>query len=396
MTTMRTPVFLLALLALSGCSIFGGGDDELGPAELQDFDETLDVRRLWTADVGGGTEFLRLALMPAGDGNRVYAASHDGNVVALDARTGKRAWRVETEVLLSAGPGVGEQRVIVGGRDGDLLCLSATDGRELWRRRVSGEVLSPPVVRNDTVIVSTIDGTLRALSLFDGSERWSLDQSPPSLTLRGASVPAVVGTTVVAGFDNGRLLATNLIDGTTEWEAVLSPPTGRSDLERLSDVDGIITAVGQDVYASGYHGRIAAVAAESGQLLWAREVSTYTGVTADWNYLYTTTDNGEVLALSRNTGSEAWRNDALLRREPTVPVPFETSVAVGDFEGYVHFFSTLDGKPTARRRVGKGMISGAPVVIGGVLYVQSESGVVAAFHVPRREAPKATGGDGSP
>ncbi|MDZ7643226.1 MAG: outer membrane protein assembly factor BamB [Woeseiaceae bacterium] len=387
---MRRARFAIALFlagpVLAGCALFGGGDDEeLGPKELVDFEETLDVERLWSQKIGDGSKFLRLALQPAGDGNRVYAASRDGNVVAFEPATGRRVWRVETGVLLSAGPAVGEGRVVVGGSNGDLMALSADDGRELWRVDVDGEILAAPVIRNDTMVVYTIDGTLRALSLFNGNERWSVEQDLPPLTLRGAAAPVIVGTRVIAGFDNGRLLAVNLLDGTTEWDVMLSPPSGRSDLERLADVDGTITAVGQDVYATGYHGRIASLAAESGQVLWSRELSTHTGVSADWNNLYTTGDNGEIIALSRQTGNERWRQDALLRRSPTLPVPFDTAVVAGDFDGYVHFFNNSDGRMVARRRVGKGMISGLPTVIGGVLYVQSESGALAAFAVPQRD-----------
>jgi outer membrane protein assembly factor BamB len=225
------------------------------------------------------------------------------------------------------------------------------------------------------------------LSIFDGTERWVLEQSYPALTLRGTAFPILVGSTVVAGFDNGRLVATRLDDGTTQWEAMISPPSGRSDLERLADVDGSITAVGQDIYASGYHGRVAAVAAESGQALWAREISAYTGVGADWNNVYVADEQGELMALLRRNGSDLWRQNALLRREPTTPVPFNTAVVVGDFEGYVHFFDTQDGSPAARVRVGKGMLSVAPVVIGGRLLVQSESGDIAAFEVPQPERP---------
>jgi len=384
---MAGRVAALAALAAaaSGCGIFGDKDETAKPKELVDFEETMEVERLWSAKVGKGSKFLRLALMPAGDANRVFAASRDGRVTAYDPGSGAREWRRETGVLLSAGPGVGEGLVIVGGSDGDLIALDAGDGSERWRADVEGEVLAPPAISNDTVVVYTIDGTLHALATFDGSERWSLEQSLPPLTLRGASMPAIVGTTVVAGFDNGRLMAVNLIDGTTEWETVLSPPTGRSDLERLADVDGRISVVGQDVYATGYNGRLAALAAESGQVLWSRELSTYAGVTADWNNVYTTTDEGEVVALSRRSGTEAWRNDALLRREPTVPEPFERSVAVGDLEGYVHFFSNLNGELVARRRVGGGMISGNPVMLGGRLYVQSEDGTLIAFGVPPRD-----------
>lgn len=389
----RLGIFLLAGVFLSGCSIFGGGDEEeLQPAELLEFDETFDVKRLWSVKLGKDAEFLRLALQPIGDGSRIYAASHDGVVHALEPRTGKRVWQIETDVLLSAGPGVGEGLVVVGGMDGDLICLSAEDGRELWRRDVDGEVLAAPVIKDDVMVVYTIDGKLHVLSTFDGSERWTVSQSLPPLTLRGAAVPVVVGTTVIAGFDNGRLLALDLDTGNTEWEAVLSPPTGRSDLERLSDVDGSIAAIGQDIYATGYQGRLASLAAESGQVLWAREISTHTGVSADWNNLYTTTDNGEIIALGRRNGTEAWRQDALLRREPSLPVPFATTIVASDFEGYLHFFSNLDGKPVARRRVGKTLASGAPVVIGGVLYVQNEGGELAAFGVPERDTEAVKGG----
>lgn len=141
------------------------------------------------------------------------------------------------------------------------------------------------------------------------------------------------------------------------------------------------------MYASGYQGRVASLASESGQILWARELSTYVGVGADWNNIYMASDEGELIALARRNGSDVWRSDALLRREPTAPVSFDLTVAVGDFEGYVHFFSNIDGHPVARVRVGKGQISGAPVVIGDQLYVQSETGVMHAYRAPAT-APK--------
>ncbi|MBT8080135.1 MAG: outer membrane protein assembly factor BamB [Gammaproteobacteria bacterium] len=377
-----------ALLSLGACGIFGGDDDEeLQPAELLDFEATLPVRKAWSAKVGKGSEFLRLALRPAGDGNRVYAASFDGNVVAFDAASGKRVWTVELDLNLSSGPGVGEDLVVVGGQDGDVIALRSEDGSEVWRVNIAGESLATPLIKDDSVAVLTIDGRLRALSRFDGSEKWVLEQSYPALTLRGSASPILVGTTLIAGFDNGRVVASRLADGTTEWEALLSPPSGRSDLERLSDVDGYMTAIGQDVYASGYHGRVAAVAAESGQALWAREISAHTGVGADWNNVYVVDEQGELIALSRRNGSDVWRQSALLRREPTTPVAFNTAVAVGDFEGYLHFFDNSDGRPVARVRVGKGMLSGPPVVVGGQLVVQSESGDIATFVVPQPESP---------
>ena len=170
---------------------------------------------------------------------------------------------------------------------------------------------------------------------------------------------------------------------------MLSPPSGRSDLERLADVDGTLAVVGQDIYAAGYQGRLASVASESGQILWARDISTHVGVGVDFANVYSLDGEGELIALLWRNGDEVWRQDALLRREPTTPVAFDNAVAIGDFEGYVHLFSNVDGRPVARIRVGKGLLSGAPVVIGNKLYVQSESGSLEVYAVrrPERETP---------
>lgn len=366
--------------------MFGGKDDELPPLELTKFKETLDIRKAWSTRVGDGSELLRINLMPAGDGKRVYAASHDGNVVAYDPQTGKKLWENELELRLSAGPGVGEGLVVVAGTDGDVVALRSEDGSIAWQRNVVGEMLSVPLVRSGMVVVYTIDGRLTGMSALTGKDAWVVEQDLPALTLRGAATPKIAGNLVIAGFDNGRLLATTLDTGETQWEAMLSPPTGRSDLERLSDVDGSIAVIGQDVYAAGFQGRVASLAAESGQVLWAREISTYTGISADWNNVYLVSQEGEVISLLRRNGSDAWRQLQLLRRSPTTPVPFNTTVVVGDYEGYVHFLSNTDGSFVARERVGKGMISGAPVAIGSMLYVQSENGTLTAFAVkePKR------------
>ncbi len=390
----RLATAALLAVALSGCGIFGGEEDEaLQPKPLTDFKPTVDVERAWSASVGGGSELLRIALAPAGDGQRVYAASRDGRVSAFDPANGNRLWQTKLDVPLSAGPGAGRDRVVVASSDGWLVCLRADDGGEVWRQFIGGESLSSPLIADDSVIAYTIDGTLRVHSLFNGSQRWTLEQTLPPLTLRGASTPVIAGRTVIAGFDNGRLVATGLTDGETRWEAVLSPPTGRSDLERLADIDGAMAVVGQDLYASGYNGNTAAIAVESGQVLWSRDISTYAGLGADASNVYVVSEEGALIAMNRRTGAELWRQDALLRRKPTAPVPYDGTVAVGDLEGYVHFFSAQDGSPVARVRVDKRMLSAAPVVIGERLYAQSETGRLAAFEIVHPEqAVKADGG----
>ena len=387
----RNVLALSAVLLLTACGLFGDDDEELKPAELIDFESKLQVKRQWSTSVGSEAEFLRVALRPMGDGNRIYAASVNGNVVALDPENGKQVWRNKLGLDLSSGPGVGEGLVVVVAADGYVIALAADDGAERWRAYVSGESLATPLVYDEYVVVQTVDNKLTALSVFDGAERWSLEQSTPALTMRGSTSPMQVGQAVVTGFDNGRVAAVNLETGDVEWESMLAPPSGRSDLDRLSDIDGDIAVVGQDIYASGYQGRIASLAAESGQVLWARELSSYAGVTADWNNVYSTLQDGELIALNRRSGAELWRQNALLRREPTVPVSFRTTVVVGDLDGYLHFFSNVDGEPAARVRAGKSAIVSAPLVMADRLFVQSDDGRVSAWTIvePKRDPRRA-------
>ena len=388
---LRTVCVIGATLMLASCGLFGDKEEELEPKELVNIEQKVRVRKAWSASLGGDAEFLRVALRPVSDGSRVYAASRNGNVAAFDPDSGKQVWRSKLDIDLSAGPGVGANRVVVITVDGSAILLDAATGAEQWRADIDGESLARPIIKNDLVIVQTIDNQLRALSLFDGRERWSLVQTTPVLTMRGSSSPVVVGTAVVAGFDNGRLVSVSLETGDVNWNAMLSPPKGRSDLDRLADLDGEISVVGQDIYAAGYQGRLASLAAESGQVLWNRELSSYVGVSADWNSVYTTRDNGEIVALVRSSGVESWRNDALLRREPTLPVPFNTMVVAGDLEGYLHLFNNFDGTPVARVRHGGKAVTSNPIVVGNRLIVQGDGGTITAYEVvdqqPKRKAP---------
>jgi len=388
---LRLVGLLAAMLLLSSCGIFGDKEEELEPKELVKIENKLKIKRIWSTKVGGSSEFLLIGLRPVGDGNLIYAASQDGKVVAIDPQSGKIRWKTDLDIELSAGPGANDGVVAVASKDGYVVVLDAKSGAEQWRVYVGGETLARPLIQGDMVVVQTIDNRMIALARIDGKQRWEIEQTMPVLTMRGASSPLLVGSLVVAGFDNGRLVAVDINSGDIEWDSVLALPTGRSDLDRLSDVDGAIALVGQDIYAGGYQGRIAAIAAESGQVLWSREISSHVGVAADWNSVYTSRDDGEIIAMSRNNGAESWRNDDLLRRDPTLPVPFHSTVVVGDFEGYLHFFSSFDGHAVARLRFGRKAISSDPVVVADRLYVQSDDGSVAAFMVvqdrPKRSAP---------
>lgn len=375
----RLFVVVLALALVSGCSWFGGDEEEDPPAELVKFKATLKIRKVWSGSIGDGSEHLRLALNVATDGTHVYAATHDGRVAAFEAVKGKRKWLRKTKLELSAGPAVGEGVVVLGSSGGDVIALDVNDGTERWRVSVSSEVLATPALAGDHVYVRTVDGKLTALNLADGSQAWFVQQSVPRLSVRGTGAPVVIKSTVICGFDNGRLAAYEVGDGSVIWDILLSPPSGRTEVDRLSDLNATVRVVGDDIYAIGYQGTLSALAAESGQILWTRDISSHSGIAVDFNNLYVTGDASDMYAVSRRTGREHWRQETLLNRDVSGPAPFAGSIVVGDFDGYVHWFDVRDGSLQARVRAGGGRITSQPLVVNDMVYVVTDDGKLYAF-----------------
>lgn len=384
-TKQRALWAILLPLLLAGCTAFGSKDEPIEPpAELTDIQPVLTVRKTWDVRVGSGSELLNLALRPAVDGGRVYAAGRDGRVHALDLETGRSRWTVRTELAISAGPAVGHGLVLVGTTGGMLVALGMEDGAERWRAQVAGEVLAPPAVSPSVVVVRTVDGRLRGLSAEDGRELWMVEQQPPRLTLRGTAAPTVAGEIVVTGFDTGRIGAYSLRDGEVQWENVIAVGRGRTEIERLADVDATPQVIGRDLYAVSYGGRLANLAVESGQILWTAEMSSYNGLSLDWTSVYVAEANGVVVALNRSSGAELWRQDALRMRRLTAPTPIGQSVVVGDFEGWLHWLDALTGTIQARFRAGKSAIITAPLSGGELLIVQDEDDRVYALRAEPR------------
>jgi outer membrane protein assembly factor BamB len=375
---------LAALLAvwLGGCGLFGGDDDAVEPpAELVDFQSEIDVRRVWNTRVGRNAEGLRLGLTPATDGVNIYAGAYDGRVEGLNADTGRTVWSVRTDVPLSAGPGYGNGLLAFGTADGQLMLLDASDGTERWRRPVGSEVLAPPAVSANVVVFRSVDGRLRGFSTSNGRELWSVEQSLPALTLRGDTPPRISGQVVVSGFDNGRIGAYELSTGNAIWEIPIANPTGTNELERLVDVSSGLEIVGNDVYTVGYQGSAVSIDLTTGLVLWRQEISSFAGLGVDLGSVYVTNDEGVVVALDRRTGGVTWRQEALLRRDVTAPTRFVDTVAVGDFDGYIHWLDPEDGHFVGRARAASGRIAGPPLVVGAMMYVQADDGTVAAFTI---------------
>lgn len=377
-------VLAVTVLALSGgCAT----NDEVGeqPAELQTFEEKIEVRRIWSARLGGSSERLRLGLSPATDGARIYAGSYEGQAAAFDAETGRRIWNVQTNLPLSAGPTYGNGALAFGTTDGDLIVLDSETGEERWRRAVGAEVLAAPAIANDILALRSVDGRLRGYSAIDGRELWSVEQTVPALTMRGNTAPAISEGVVVTGFDNGRLSSYELNSGDPMWEIIVAVPSGRTELERLIDVSAGLKVVGGDVFAVGYHGRVLAISLQNGLIIWQQEFSSYSGLGVDLNSVYITDEYSEVVALDKAIGTPRWRQDGLRLRDVTAPSPYGNTIVVGDFEGYLHWLDPSDGSFIARERLANRPIYGAPLVVGANLFAQAEDGTLSAYTLQIQE-----------
>ncbi len=359
--------------------MFGGDEEENVPADLVKFKPTLKIKKIWSKNLGDSAEHLRLALSATSDGSTIYAAAHDGRVAAFAIDDGKRLWLKKTKMPLSAGPTVRNDVIVLGSSDGDIIALDAADGRERWRTTVSSEVLAAPALTDDVVLVRTVDGKLVALDIDDGAEAWFVQQSVPRLSVRGTGEPVVIRNAVICGFDNGKLAAYDLGDGSLLWDILLSPPSGRTEVDRLSDLNASVRVVGSDIYVVGYQGVLASLAVESGQILWTREISSHSGIGVDLNNLYVSRDDSNLAALTRRSGRELWRQDSLLNRDISAPTPFGSSVVVGDFEGYLHWFDAATGVLQDRVRAGGERITTAPLVVNETLFVVTDGGKLFAF-----------------
>lgn len=388
--TWRSGALAAVLLLLSGCSTIGGwfsvddDEDPRQPAELEKIEESVKVSRLWSQGIGDGQGDGRYALQPVIAGGTLYVASADGEVQALRRDSGKRLWDRELDTGLSGGVGVYADDLFLGGADGSVLRLSAANGEIIWRVPVSSEVLAPPQSNGRVVVAQTYDGKLHGLDFATGKRLWTHDSNMPVLTIRGTSTPILRDNVVLAGFATGRVLALDVATGAVQWEARVAIAQGRSEIERIVDVDGSMELAGGELYAASYQGNLVAMEASSGRKLWQQAVSSVSGVSSGFGNVYVADEDGTVYAWLRNGQGLRWRQDALAWRGLGRPVPVSSYLAVPDFEGYVHLLSQVDGEFVGRIKVDGDGVRADMLSDGNVLYVYGNSGKLAAYEIRAR------------
>ncbi len=375
---------VIAIAMLSGCSsvknLFGGKNkDKSGePAKLVDITPLVTANRLWSVSVGKGEKDLGIGQYPVIEGGHVYAAAVDGGVSAFDLTTGQSLWHYDSKSRLSGGPGAGGGLVVVGGLKGEVIALDEATGQEKWTAKVNNEVLVAPAIGGGMVFVHSNDGRVTAFDASNGERRWFYSADIPALTVRGTGGMTLGPNILFVSGDNGTLTALNTNDGNLMWSTAVAEPDGRTELERMADVDGDAVLEGTVLYASSYKNHTVAIDGPSGQVLWDSEHGGARGVGISNSAVVIADKNGNVVGLDKNSGGSLWQQAGLLNRNVSAPSVQGDYALVGDFEGVVHWLRLSDGAFAARSKVGAA-VTGKPVVAGDIAVVQSIDGKLTAF-----------------
>lgn len=342
-------LIILVSMWLGGCST--SPSPVLPPVKLTPVKNAFAIKKAWENDFGNGAGDNYLKLTPVREDNILYTLDDHGRVTAFDFQNQAIKWQKKLGIEASTALTLDKELLLFGSSDGDVIAMRKQDGKVVWHAHVSSEVLAPPQVAKGLVVVRCVNGMLFALKRKDGKQVWSLEQTTPALTLRGTSTPVISGDIIISGFDNGRLLAVNLETGKVLWQTTISIPRGRTDLERMVDIDATPIVKDDVVYAVSYQGRLAAVQLGSGRILWTRDINSYNGMAVDPYRIYLVDDKSRVWALDRQNGATLWKQDALLRRSLTKPVLQDQYVIEADFDGFIHWLRRDNGKLVARVRM---------------------------------------------
>lgn len=346
---MRFTSVIAVFLVLVGCG--SSPSAVLPPVELTPLDNQINISRQWKFTAGEGVSDFYLKLKPVFYKNTGYIVDYKGYLQAFTVKTGKVVWETDLNIPASAGLALSGNKIFLGTSKGEIVALDINGAKELWRTQLSSEVLSRPAIAKGILVAKTIDGRVYGLNIKDGRKAWVYDRSVPRLTLRGSSAPLIANDIVITASDSGKLAAISLKHGKLLWETTIAVAKGRNQLERVIDLDVDPVVKDDVIYVTGYQGRIAAVKIGSGQLIWSRDFSSYSGLLVDAYRVYVTDAGGQVWALNRYNGSTLWRQDKLLRRQLTGPETYDKYIVIGDYDGYLHWLNREDGKIIARKQI---------------------------------------------
>ena len=360
MKFLKQKLFLLSILLISGCSTLDSlrfwQNDEVDPdepKELSSFASQENIKVLWRNSYNGENEIGNF--LPSFNAQNIFFSDASGNVLSIDAKTGKDNWSVKLNFLAS-GTSAGFGIVVVADVDGNVIALDQIDGSVLWSSNVKGEVLSSVAIDAKIVVVKTGSGELLGLNKDSGEKIWSYRSTLPVLTIRGNSSPVIVDNLVYASFDNGRLGVFELNSGFQIWDGAISYVSGASELENLIDSDSNPVIEGGLIYTTNYQGNLNIFDPSQKRSVWSNNASSFFSPIISRGMLMVVEENSSIKSFALKTLEESWINSDYLNRDLSNGVSYKDNIVVGDFEGYVHVINILNGRTVGREKLSRNPI----------------------------------------
>jgi len=324
----------------------------LPPAKLTVIKPELSIDEQWYRQIGEGVSDRYYLLEPVFSDDKIYVIDYLGVLSAVNQENGDVLWEENLNLSISAGVTKIDDKLLVATNDGEVFALDISTGKKVWKSKVSSEVFAKPVQADNVFIIKTVDGKITALEINTGKIKWVYDRPIPALTLRGNSSPVVYENTVIAGMDNGKLIGLSAVTGQEIWSLTVAEPKGRTEIERMVDIDASPVINGENLYVVAYQGKIANIHITSGKLVWTRDFSAYNGMAFNKNNLFISDSDGFIWAIDKKSGATIWKQDKLIRRSLTQPAVHNNEIVVADFNGFVHWLDADDGHIKARVKMG--------------------------------------------
>ncbi|MDM0112175.1 outer membrane protein assembly factor BamB [Variovorax sp. J22R133] len=366
--TLRGGAAVALLAALAACQ----GTSKPKPTELPANVPVLGIRQAWNVKIPD----VAFPLVANVSGDVVTVASANGTVVAIDARNGVEMWRASAGAPLAAGVGSDGTMAAVVTTNNEVVALEG--GKVMWKQRVTAETITPPLVAGRRVFVQTADRTTIAWDGQTGRRLWTQTRPAETLVLKRPGVILAVGDTLVTGV-GGRLVGINPANGSSRWESPIASPRGTNDVERLVDLTGTVSRVGDSICARAYYASVGCVDASRGALTWTKPASGSEGLSGNESAIYGTEANGVITAWRRSDGEKAWSSDFLKYRTLTAPLSVGRSIVIGEGTGLVHFLNRDDGSPLNRVSPDGSAIAADPVVAANTVVVVTRKGGVFGY-----------------
>lgn len=349
----------------------------------------VDIKTQWKASGGLGLGKVETKLAPnfvSYQGQHwVATADFKGRVYVYDAITGKRIWKRSTKKPLSSALGESEDAVLIGTQKGEVLAFNKADGKPLWTSQVSSEVLAAPMGDEAHIAVLSIDSELQGLNAKTGKVEWMFNASAPPLKLVGATDPLIIDGAAFIGFANGQVGIFKLSDGRVIWLDAIAQSRGRSEIDRMVDINGKMERLGQTVYVVTYHGKVAAVDLNELRVLWMQDQSSYDGLAVNSQVVVVSDEHDIITAFDRLTGEVRWKQDKLQGRYVTPPAIYENYVVMGDDKGFVNVLDISTGEWIGKQRIMKSSLRNVPLVDHrGVIFQCQPGRLVKVSITPKR------------